>query len=105
MNIALLYLLLLKGTCTAFAGLASLPVIHDTLVTQHGVLTEQQLNQAVVITRSSPGPVPADRNRPGSRALSGAQAAALSGTIDVRHSGPKPVSAPWRVGDHVRSDG
>ena len=57
MNIALLYLLLLKGTCTAFAGLASLPVIHDTLVTQHGVLTEQQLNQAVVITRSSPGPV------------------------------------------------
>jgi hypothetical protein len=28
MNIALLYLLLLKGTCTAFAGLASLPVIH-----------------------------------------------------------------------------
>jgi chromate transporter len=57
MNVALLYLLLLKGTCTAFAGLASLPVIHDTLVTQHGVLTEQQLNQAVVITRSSPGPV------------------------------------------------
>ena len=33
MNVALLYLLLLKGTCTAFAGLASLPVIHDTLVT------------------------------------------------------------------------
>jgi chromate transporter len=57
MNVALLYLLLLKGTCTAFAGLASLPVTHDTLVTQHGVLTEQQLNQAVVITRSSPGPV------------------------------------------------
>jgi chromate transporter len=57
MNVALLYLLLLKGTCTAFAGLASLPVIHDTLVTQHGVLTEEQLNQAVVVTRSSPGPV------------------------------------------------
>ena len=57
MNIVLLYLLLLKGTCTAFAGLASLPVIHDALVMQHGVLTEQQLNQAVVITRSSPGPV------------------------------------------------
>ena len=43
MNVALLYLLLLKGTCTAFAGLASLPVIHDALVTQHNVLTEQQL--------------------------------------------------------------
>jgi chromate transporter len=57
MNIALLYLLLLKGTCTAFAGLASLPVIHDTLVTQHSALTDQQLNEAVVITRSTPGPV------------------------------------------------
>jgi len=57
MNVALLYLLLLKGTCTAFAGLASLPVIHDTLVTQHHVLTDQQLNEAVVITRSTPGPV------------------------------------------------
>jgi chromate transporter len=57
MNIALLYLLLLKGTCTAFAGLASLPVIHDTLVTHYQVLTDQQLNEAVVMTRSTPGPV------------------------------------------------
>jgi chromate transporter len=57
MNIVLLYLLLLKGTCTAFAGLASLPVIHDALVTQYHVLTDEQLNQAVVITRSTPGPV------------------------------------------------
>ena len=50
-------LLLLKGTGTAFAGLASLPVIHDLLVVQHHVLTDQQLNEAVVITRSTPGPV------------------------------------------------
>jgi chromate transporter len=57
MNIVLLYLLLLKGTVTAFAGLASLPVIQDSLVTQHHVLTNDQLNDAVVITRSSPGPV------------------------------------------------
>lgn len=57
MNIVLLYLLLLKGTATAFAGLASLPVIQDSLVIQHHVLTDQQLNQAVVITRSTPGPV------------------------------------------------
>jgi chromate transporter len=57
MNVVLLYLLLLKGTATAFAGLASLPVIHDALVAQHHVLTEQQLNEAVVITRSTPGPV------------------------------------------------
>jgi chromate transporter len=57
MNIALLYFLLLKGTATAFAGLASLPVIQDSLVTQYHVLTNDQLNDAVVITRSSPGPV------------------------------------------------
>jgi chromate transporter len=57
MNAVLLYLLLLKGTVTAFAGLASLPVIQDSLVVQHHVLTDQQLNEAVVITRSTPGPV------------------------------------------------
>ena len=57
MNIAELYLILLKGTATAFAGLASLPVIQDALVTHRHVLTAEQLNEAVVITRSTPGPV------------------------------------------------
>lgn len=57
MNVFLLYLLLLKGTVTAFAGLASLPVVQDELVIQHHVLTDTQLNEAVVITRSTPGPV------------------------------------------------
>lgn len=57
MNLLLLYLLLLKGTITAFAGLASLPVVQDALVIQHHVLTDTQLNEAVVITRSTPGPV------------------------------------------------
>ena len=57
MNVAVLYLLLLKGTVTAFAGLASLPVIQDEFVIQHHVLTDTQLNEAVVITRSTPGAV------------------------------------------------
>lgn len=57
MNPVLLYLLLLKGTITAFAGLASLSVVQDALVLQHHVLTDAQLNEAVVITRSTPGPV------------------------------------------------
>lgn len=57
MNVVLLYLLLLKGTVTAFAGLASLPVIQDALVFHYHVLTDKQLNEAVVITRSTPGPV------------------------------------------------
>jgi chromate transporter len=57
MNVLLLYLLLLKGTVTAFAGLASLPVIQHSLVEQYRVLTNEQLNEAVVITRSTPSPV------------------------------------------------
>lgn len=57
MSLILLYFLLLKGTITAFAGLASLPVIQETLVFQYHLLTEKELNEAVVITRSTPGPV------------------------------------------------
>ncbi len=59
MNVVLLYLLLLKGTLTAFAGLASLPVIQDALwcLHRHVLTAEQPLNEAVVITRSTPGPV------------------------------------------------
>jgi chromate transporter len=49
MNLVLLYLLLLKGTVTAFAGLVSLPVIQDLSVTQYHVLTNDQPNDAVVI--------------------------------------------------------
>jgi hypothetical protein len=47
MNIFLLYLVLLKGTVTAFAGLASLPVVQNALVFQYHVLTNQQLNEAI----------------------------------------------------------
>lgn len=57
MSVVELYLILLKGTATAFAGLASMPVIQDALVTHRHVLTAEQLNEAVVITRSTPGPV------------------------------------------------
>lgn len=57
MNIVELYLVLLKGTITAFAGLASLPVLQESLVNHHHVLTDKQLSEAVAITRSTPGPV------------------------------------------------
>jgi chromate transporter len=57
MNIAMLYLLLLKATATAFAGLSSLPVVQDELVIQRHALTDTQLNEAVAISRSTPGPV------------------------------------------------
>lgn len=57
MNVWVLYWVLLKGTLTSFTGLASLPVIEDELVVQRHILSDQQLNEAVVITRSTPGPV------------------------------------------------
>ena len=40
-----------------FSGLASLPVLRTDLVLQHHMLTDQQLNTAVVVTRTTPGPV------------------------------------------------
>lgn len=57
MNTFLLYLVLLKATVTSFAGLASLPVVLNELVVKRPILTEEQINEAVVITRSTPGPV------------------------------------------------
>src|SRR5262249_55252495 len=52
-----LYLLLLKATVTGFSGLASLPVLREDLVVTHHAITDEQLNIAVVVARTSPGPV------------------------------------------------
>lgn len=57
MKFLLLYVLFLKATATTFAGLASLPEIRDELVVQRHMITDRELNAAVVITRSTPGPV------------------------------------------------
>lgn len=57
MNCFLLYLLLLKATCTSFSGLASLPIVRADLVQHHRVLTDEQLNMAVTAGRSGPGPM------------------------------------------------
>ena len=56
MSLSLLYLLLLKATITSFSGLASLPIIQYELVAKHHVLTDQQLNAAVALARTAPGP-------------------------------------------------
>ena len=53
----LLYALLLKATVTSFAGLGSLPQIQRDLVETHQVLSADQLSEAVLIGRSTPGPV------------------------------------------------
>jgi chromate transporter len=56
MNVILLYLLLLKATVTSFSGLASLPMVRDDFVVERGLLTDRQLNTAVVAGRTGPGP-------------------------------------------------
>lgn len=48
--------ILAKSTFTSFAGLASLPEIREELVEQRHWLSDDDLNQAVVITRTTPGP-------------------------------------------------
>lgn len=56
LNSFVLYLHLLKATATTIAGLASLPVVQADLVEHHHLLTNQQLNVSIVVTRSTPGP-------------------------------------------------
>lgn len=46
-----------KSTFTSFAGLASLPEIREELVEHRHWLRDDDLNQSIVITRTTPGPV------------------------------------------------
>ena len=52
-----LYLLLLKATATSFAGMGSLPQIRQDLVVSSHAITDEQLSQAGLVGRSTPGPV------------------------------------------------
>jgi chromate transporter len=56
MNLVLLYLLLLKAVTTSFSGLASLPVVRNDFVVKRHVLTDRQLNTAIVAGQTGPGP-------------------------------------------------
>ncbi len=53
----LLLWIFLKSTCTSFAGLASLPEIRHELVDERHWLSDAQIDQTIVITRTTPGPV------------------------------------------------
>ena len=57
MNVGLLYLLLLKATVTSFAGMGSLPQIEHDFVDTHHLVTSDQVSQAVLVGRSTPGPI------------------------------------------------
>lgn len=57
MSVALVYLLLLKATMTSFAGMGSLPQIQQDFVQTYRVLSDEQLSQAVLVGRATPGPM------------------------------------------------
>ena len=56
MNLFVLYFLLFKAVLLSFSGLGSLPMIRQDFVVERHVLTDHQLNTAVVAGRTGPGP-------------------------------------------------
>jgi chromate transporter len=57
MNAVLVYVLLVKAIASSFAGMGSLPQIQQDFVETYRVLTPDQIGQAVLVGRSTPGPV------------------------------------------------
>lgn len=57
MNAAFVYLLLLKATVTSFAGMGSLPQVQQDFVQTHRLMSDEQLSQAVLVGRATPGPM------------------------------------------------
>ena len=57
MNVAVIYLLLLKATMTSFAGMGSLPQIQQDFVQTYRLISDEQLSQAVLVGRATPGPM------------------------------------------------
>ena len=52
MNLFLLYLLLFKAVITSFSGMASLPIVRQDFVVTRHILTDRQLNTAIVAGRT-----------------------------------------------------
>lgn len=57
MTAGVIYLLLLKATMTSFAGMGSLPQIRQDFVETRRQISDEQLSQAVLIGRATPGPM------------------------------------------------
>ena len=57
MSVVTIYLLLLKATLTSFAGMGSLPQFQQDFVQTHRLMSDEQLSQAVLVGRATPGPM------------------------------------------------
>jgi chromate transporter len=56
MNPLLVYLLLLKAAATSFSGFTSLPVVRHDFVEMRHLITDRELNAAMAVGRTAPGP-------------------------------------------------
>jgi chromate transporter len=56
-SLALLFALLLKASVTSFSGLGALPQLRQDLVVTHRVIDDDQLSRAVLLSRSTTGPI------------------------------------------------
>ena len=52
-----LYWLFLRAVLLSFSGFATVPLLREALVLHQGLLTDAQLNDAIVISQASPGPL------------------------------------------------
>jgi chromate transporter len=57
MSALTIYLLVLKATVLSFAGMGSLPQVREDFVVTRQVVSDEQLSQAVLVSRSTPGPL------------------------------------------------
>jgi chromate transporter len=57
MSVVIVYLLLLKATVTSFAGMGSLPQIRQDFVETYRLVSADELSEAVLVGRATPGPM------------------------------------------------
>lgn len=52
-----LYGVFLRAALLSFSGFATVPLLRESLVLDHGLLSDVQLNNAIAISQASPGPL------------------------------------------------
>lgn len=52
-----LYWLFLRAVLLSFSGLATVPMVRESLVIDQGLLTDARLNDAIALSQASPGPL------------------------------------------------
>ncbi|MDX2269125.1 MAG: chromate transporter [Bryobacter sp.] len=109
MKVLLLYWIFTQATLSSFTGLSTLPLIRHELVSQRHWITDEDLNAAVLVGRSTPGPMSVYLVSIGQQVLGwpGAVAAWLSlvmpaGLILLLAGGLRPYAQHQRFKNAIR---